>query len=292
MTARRTILIAVLALAAAFVPASGASAANLTEERATVLASKLGREVAKKRNARYWRIARLVTKRTNRFVFEYGERLSGDRFCRANIVVTQSGSRRRAGLTGSRCAALPAEVLELERAVSGAIRSIEPKIAEVRSGNRAHSRQLEACAALRIPKAYRDDVDRLLELGVEATLYEAVLPELDAFAKRIASVGVRDSGLAAGVESWRKFLDLLEAIPAVAEDPCPALEAWANEGYPAGSQPVDFERLEVLYDAYIRHSRRILRSAERLFHLGVSERTETAFSPYGLMITAAGGVPD
>ena len=281
------ILLAAL-VALTLVPAATASAAKpLTEERAFVLASKLGREVAKDRDARFWRIQRLVKKRTNRFVFEYFERLRADnRFCRASVVVVQSGNRRTATLGDSRCGTIRAVVLASEEAVSDAIRALLPKVPDYRAANEAHGRKLEACEGLDVPSRYLDDVDRFLELGIESAMYSAVTAELDAHATRLEQIQTTDSVLRAGAESWRKHLQIVASVPEETRDPCPALRRWARDGYSDESRP-DFARTNALHRSLVRHGRRTLDAGERLYELGVSDRTLSAFTPYGLVTTAA-----
>jgi hypothetical protein len=283
-------LLTLLAALVAFtlVPAGGASAAKpLTEERAFVLASKVGREVAKQRNARYWRIQRLVKKRTNRFVFEYLERLREDnRYCLANVVVVQSGNRRTASLTGSRCGTVRADVLAAEEAVSDGIRELLPRAPDVRAAVNAHEKGLEACEPLAVPARYEDDVDHFLELGTEAAMYSAVSAELDAHANRLARIETADSVLRAGIASWRKHIEIMESVPEETGDPCPALRRWERDDFSDASRP-DFERTNVLYRSLVRHGRRMLDAGDRVYELGASDRTLAAFMPYGLVVAAA-----
>lgn len=286
---RKALVIALTALVAlALVPAS-ASAANLTEERATVLATKLGRQVAKERDVRFWRIQRLVKRRTNRFVFEYFERLRGDanRFCKANVIVEQTGSRRRATMTGSRCGTIRPEVVALEDAIGDALAAVEPKTPEIRASVNAFEEKEEPCIDANFPDELVDEIGDFTELGVELAIYDPVMAELDAFATRIANSGVTDLELQRGVSSWRKYLDVLADIPPVARDACPALRRWARDGYSDESRPVDFARTRALHRSLVRHGRRILDAGDRLFLLGVSERTFVSFTPYGLVTTAA-----
>ncbi len=42
-----------------------------------------------------------------------------------------------------------------------------------------------------------------------------------------------------------------------------------------------------MHHSFIKHERRILGAAERLYLLGVSERVFGAFTPYGLTVQAA-----
>lgn len=286
---RRAIFICLAALVAlALVPVGSASAANLTEERAFVLASKVGANVAKERNARYWRISRLVKKRTNRFVFEYFERLrTNNRFCKATVVVTQTGRSRQASLGDSRCGTIRGDVLASEQEVSDAIASLLPKVRDTRAAVQAYERGLKACETLNIPQRYRDDVDRFLELGVESTMQSKVTAELAAFADNLAAIPTEDRKLEAGATSWRKYLETIAAIPDIARDPCPALREWARDDYAAGSAPVDFDLVASLNRSLVRHGRRILDAGDRLYELGVSDRTLAAFTPYGLITTAA-----
>ncbi|HEX8647300.1 MAG TPA: hypothetical protein VF715_10400 [Thermoleophilaceae bacterium] len=276
-------------VALALVPAGSASAAKpLTEERATVLATKLGREVAKERNPLYWRIQRLVKKRTNRFVFEYFERLrEDDRFCKANVVVQQSGSRRTASLTGSRCATMRADVLAVEDAVAIAIDAVIPKVPQIRAGNRDFERRLESCEALDYPNKYFSDVHLLFELGTDATIYAPIGAEVDAHARRLGGIQTGDSSLRAGFAAWRKVLDILAAAPAIARDPCPPLREWARADYDPSAAPVDFARVRSLHRSLIKYERRILTAGDRLYLLGVPQRVFAAFTPYGLTVQAA-----
>lgn len=287
---RRGAIITGLALlvALALVPA-GASAASLTEERATVLATKLGRQVAKERDVRYWRIQRLVKRRTNRFVFEYFERLKGDanRFCKAFVVVQQRGSRRTATMQGSRCGTMRAEVLALESAIDDAISAIEPKAQDIRSNVDAYSEEIEDCVQLDVPIAYENEVDDFLELGAEPAIFDVVMPELGTFRDRLVASGVTDPALARGVTSWRKYLEMLAELPPVTRDACPALVEWARDDWADESVPVDFDRTSALLRSLTRHGRVILDASDRLYAFGVSDRIYAAFTPYGLVTTAA-----
>lgn len=286
---RNTILIGLaLLVALALVPAGASAAKPLTEERAFVLASKLGREVAKERNVRYWRIQRLVKKRTNRFVFEYFERLrADDRFCRASVVVQQTGNRRTASLSGSRCGTIRPEVLAVEDAIGDALAAVEPRTPEFRTSVNAYEEELEPCADVDFPDELVDEVDDFMELGIELAIYDPVMAELDGFVARLASSGVTDAALQRGVTSWRKYLEILRDIPPVARDACPALRRWARDDFSDESRPVDFARTDALHRSLIRHGRAILDAGDRLYFLGVSERTYTSFTPYGLVTNAA-----
>jgi hypothetical protein len=287
---RNAIFIGLAVLVAlALVPAAGASAAvkPLTEERATVLATKLGRQVAKERNVRYWRIQRLVKKRTNRFVFEYFERLrTDDRFCKASVIVEQRGTRRTARLTGSRCGTIRADALATEDAVGEALGSLLPKVPEVRAANEAHSREIEDCEALDVPERWLDEVDRFLELGTESVLYERVAVQLDAFATRLTGIETNDGTLARGAASWRKHLEIVASVPEATREPCPVLLEWERDGFSEASRP-NFAQTDALHRSLVRHGRRILDAADRLYLLGVSERTFAASTPYGMLVTAA-----
>lgn len=286
---RKAIVIGLAALVALALAPASASAANLTEERATVLASKLGRQVAKERDVRFWRIQRLVKRRTNRFVFEYFERQRGEsnRFCKASIVVEQTGKRRRATMRGSRCGTVRAEVLAVEDAVGDALAAVEPRTPDFRRSVDAYESGLEDCVELEFPRRYRDGVDDLFELGFERSLYDPVTGELASFADRLASSGVTDRVLARGVRSWRKYLEVLADVPAGVRDICPPLRQWARDDYSEASKPADFARASALLRSLARHGRRMLAAGERLYFLGVSERTYTSFTPYALVINAA-----
>lgn len=287
---RKALFIALTAVVALALVPAGASAAikPLTEERATVLATKLGREVAKERNVRFWRIQRLVKKRTNRFVFEYFERLrTNDRFCKASVIVEQRGTRRTARLSGSRCGTIRAEVLALEDAIADALRAVEPRTPDVRRSVNAFEEELEPCIDVNFPDELIDEIDDFTELGVELSIYDPVMAELDAFVARLANSGVTDPVLQRGVTSWRKYLEILRDVPPVARDACPALREWARDDFSDESRPVDFARTDALHRSLVRHGRAILDAGDRLFLLGVSERTYTAFTPYGLITSAA-----
>lgn len=286
---RKAIYISLAVLVALALAPAGASAANLTEERAFVLASKVGRQAAKDRDVRFWRIQRLVKRRTNRFVYEYFERLrEGNRFCRASVVVVQSGSRRSASLGEGRCGTIRPEVLAIENAVGEAFASLQPKRADVRRSYNANSEELEDCVEIDdVPRRYENEVEVFLELSSELAVFEPVLPELDAFAARLADSGATDPALRRGVTSWGKYLQILRDIPPVTRDACPAIRQWARDNYSEDSKPVDFARTTALGRSLVRHGRAILDASDQLLLLGVSETTYVRFTPHGLVTQAA-----
>jgi hypothetical protein len=259
----------------------------LTEKRARGLAVKLARKVANDRDAVFWSLSPAVKVRSNRVVFLYSERTPDERFCNAKLVVTQSGRTRHAALAAQRCRPIPEEALAIERATRAAIRSVRPKVPDIRRSLAAHDREAERCAELDPPRAAAEDVELFLEAWLELALYEPILAELDQFAVALEAIDAKDETLAAGIVSWRRWLRLLAAPPAGAREACAELRRWAETGYADDEAPAGFTGLRTWNDAYARQLRRTSRATERLAALGIGARAATAFGPYGLTVIAA-----
>ena len=276
-----------LVVAVALVAPGAAQAAPLTEKSARGLAVKLARKVATNRDAVSWSVSDAVKVRSNRVVFLYEERTPNQRHCTAKIAVTQSGARRSAVLSGTLCTAVPDEVLAIERATRAAIRALRPKADDVRRSIDAYERDAEDCESLEPPRTVRADVRRLIEAGLELAAYDRVLAELDSHVSALEATGARDATLAAGIVSWRRWLDLLRSTPPIAREACDAVLRWAQESYAPAAAPVDFDELSAMAEATARQTRRMLRASVRLDQLGATDQVVGAFSPYGLLVLAA-----
>ena len=285
MIRRATLLAAVFAVGALLVPAGSSAATEpLTEKNARPLAVKLAKRFAAGRDAVSFDVSDRAAKvRSSRVVFLYEERTPDVRHCNAKIAVTQSGSFRRAVLYGTLCKPVPDEVLAVERATRAGIRAIRPKAADVVRAVDAALEDNEACEDLKPPKAVRQDVVHLLEADVEIAGYEPVLAELDAHAKALDDIGVKDDRVAAGVISWRRWLDLFASIPAAAKDACSAVRRWADDGYAADRAPIDFDAFDRLTDSFERQDRRFMRASARLDALGANDQAVEGFVPAGLL---------
>jgi hypothetical protein len=285
---KRVIHIALLALMAALLaPAGSASGAPLTEDRARDLALKLGRQVAKERDALSWRISDPVKVRSNRVVFVYSERGRDEGVCSADLVVRQSGNRYSADLVRSRCAPIPQEALAIERAVTEVLRRLKEKGVAVRDSVRAYELEAEECESLSVPRAQRANVDGFIDAGLELAIYEPVLAELADYVAALEGIGVKDATLTSGVVAWRRYLRLLDALPDVARDACPEVRRWAAGGYDADSAPVDFRELRATLAGFVRQDKRMTRAADRLYELVISRKGLNAFFPYGVVTLAA-----
>jgi hypothetical protein len=282
--AKFTLLVALLALGALAGPATSSAAAPkpLTETQARSLALKLARQVGAKRDAEFWSLSTAVKKRRNRFEFAYTERTPDAFFCTARIVVTQSGFDRKARLSGTRCTAIPAEVLAIERATREALRSVEPKLADVRRSVTGYERAIEPCEELEPPPVVAGDAELFLDAGLELALYDPIASELERFATALEEIDARDSTLAAGIVSWRRWIGLLASAPAGARDACAELRAWDEHGYSDDQAPAGMTGLREWHAAYERQFRRMVRASERLLALGASERVALAFVPNDL----------
>ena len=305
MTRRVTPLALLLAaLAAATVAPAGAGAATrpdaqplraaafdpLTERSARRIATRLVRQVARERRARWWQLSPAIKVRSTRVVFQYGERI-GDQFCTARVRVEQTRTLRRASLIGGRCRGVPGEALAIERSTSALIRAAQAQWPDVVRSVRRYTRELRGCERLVVPRNRRDDVRRLLEVGEAVALLSPLLAQLDAFVIALERIQPRDPELAAGVDSWRRLLTRFTALPAAATDACTAVREWAAQAYAGDAAPVDFEELRLSIKAIRRHEERIAIAAARLFDLGVSPRIVVGITPEGIAGLALAAAP-
>lgn len=265
-----------------------AQASALTEKSARKLAVKLARTVATDRDAVFWALSPAVKVRSNRVVFLYSERTPDEFFCTAKLVVTRSGRTRRAALASQRCGAIPEEALAVEREIRSAIRAVRAKRSEVARSLHEYELEMERCDELEPPLAVRRDIGLFIDAGLELSIFEPVLPELDRFVAALEAIGATDPVLRAGIVSGRRWLALLGEAPAGARDACAQVRTWAEAGYSDDQAPAGLRDVRTWTATYERQIRRMLRAVDRLGLLGVSERTAGAFLPHDLVTLAVG----
>jgi hypothetical protein len=288
MPMARIAILGALALVMAVGAAPPAAAQSSEERSARKLAVKLARTVAADRGAVFWDLSPAVKVRSNRIVFLYSERTPDEFFCTAKLVVTRSGRTRRAELASQRCRAIPEEALAVEREIRSAIRAVRAKRSDVARSLREYELEMERCDELEPPLAVRGDIDLFIDAGLELSIFEPALPELDRFVAALEAIGASDPVLRAGIVSVRRWLALLGQAPAGARESCAQVRSWARAGYSDDEAPAGLRDVRVWTATYERQIRRMLRAIGRLAQLGLSERTAGAFLPHDLVGLAVG----
>jgi hypothetical protein len=270
----------------AFGGVASAQADGLSYKAAKSLAKRLAEKQIRGRNVISYHL--LDAKRINarRFRFAYDDRTADHVFCVAQLIVQQRvGSRvttTSARFRGQRCRGIPAEVLKFETITRQAQRDLRGNTAATVRALRAVERSANRCRSVTVPKAVRARAAMLFDVATVDALAAPNDEILAAFVGALRLADVSDPTLHAGADAWADYFVTLRALPQIT-DPCAALQGWAEAGYTAASEPIDFAAFRALDRRATLDSRVIVRAANLMAARGAFPNAALGFTPTGLL---------
>jgi hypothetical protein len=264
-----------------------ASGGTLSVSAARTLARKLEAKQRRQRSLIFTELGRAHRRSSQRIDFPYRDRSTSNVLCTARIVVVQSGSSRSASLTHGSCHGIPSDSLKFEKASRSLAHSVAALAHAVRKSQRHYRRSLAKCDGLAIPLRHRHQVHLLFGVGARQAFYTPLRDRLGRFATTLHDVQAGDPVLARGSEAWDRTLAVLDEIPPVAANPCPAVRKWSRNGFSSSSAPADFGQLQVIRDTLTTEHRKLDETAKHLSEAGVVKHAAAAFSPTGLRVLVA-----
>jgi hypothetical protein len=325
MARKLTLVVLALACAALLAPAGPATAAEngtsagsrtqdirgsarlfepLTVRTARRLAVELARDVARRRNVRWWTLSEPVRRSARRVVFVYTDRSRDNVFCTSEVVVSQPHRRFRHTFFASdsgHCDGVPADALQVERALARYIRSVAGHAGPLRRTRVRILDEQSACLSLRVPRNRVRDATTLFAAWETSLLTEGITFERLTLVDDLERIDPQRPPLASARDRWLRIqqlgFDIFQAILApqtpeaseAARSPCRALRRWARNGWRSQASPTDFSGLRFQLDRYAAQERGLLRVSRALMAVGVSPRAAQAMTPAGVLSVA---VPD
>ena len=279
----RTVAALLVAAATAALLAVGAGTAaassTLSFSKARHLAERLARQQREKRSLRFTELGHAHRVSSSRIDFRYADRSTDNVLCRATIVVVQTSDSRHADLTDVACHGIPSEVLSYERVTRHMRSDVKDRAGDVSRSVHDYDSSLGRCDGIVVPKKRRSQVDLLFKLGGTRAFYTPLRPALDRFNTALHDVHGEDPRTTRGVDAWDRTLVLLDELPDVTADPCPAVKKWAKHGFSSDSAPADFGRLGVIRKQFGVQEQVLDEVAHHLRDSGVYPKIAAAFTP-------------
>jgi hypothetical protein len=290
MTKRGTIavaltLIAILALSA---PAAMAQLAPLRAKQAKRLANDLGRKQKRENDVIVYHLANMRRTDAYTFKFDYDERTIHKTYCTATLRVRkrQRGNtiETTATLLRHKCKLVPVDVQEIEKATRKANRRIaRNEKATLRSLRRTVG-PLDGCRATRnVPRNRRRPVAAIIDSAFVGALRRPNDDALGAFVAALERVEPRNRTLAAGVEGWTDFLDVMRSLQGF-RDPCGTIQAWKNADWAGAESPIDMTAYRTLSRRSTTDLKAITRAARHMERKGAFDKLVIGFTPDGLLL--------
>jgi hypothetical protein len=290
MTKRGTIaialtLIAILALSA---PSAMAQLSPLRAKQAKRLAKDLGRKQKRENDVIVYHLAHMRRTGTYTFKFDYDERTIHKTYCTATLRVRkrQVGNtiETTATLLRHKCKLVPVDVREVEKATRKANRRVaRNEKATLRSLRRTIG-PLDGCRAVRnVPRKRKRAVAAIVDSALVGALRRPNDDALDAFVAALGRVDPGNRTLAAGVEGWADFLDVMRSLQ-VFRDPCGTIKAWKNAGWAGSESPIDMTAYRTLSRRSTTDLKAITRAAAYMERKGAFDKLVVGFTPDGLLL--------
>jgi hypothetical protein len=288
MTKRLTVaLLCVAASALAFSGVAQAQTKLLPYKTAKVLAKRLAEKQVRGRDVISFHLGKARRVAANQIVFPYDDRTRGNVFCVARIVVSSTTEGRftnyRARFRGSRCAGIPSEVREFEAITRRAQRDLRANTAATVDAVEAVGRSARRCRSVRVPRSARRDAQALFDIALVEALERPNDTAVGNFVAALVAVDADNATLAAGANGWADYLATIRALPSVTS-PCAALRTWADNGFSAATEPIDFAAYRALDRRAAADRRAINRAAQFMASRGAFPNAALGFTPDGLLL--------
>ena len=277
-------------LLSAFVMASTASAATLSEKVAVSQATKLMKKQLNDRSRRLVeaRISVGEKRSSNRYLFLYDDLNRQGVVCNAVIEVRLTSKALTARfLPNSSCETPGDEALAYRAAARFAGAAFEKKQRSVLRSVSRYTDSAQACETLDIPDDRQDEALLLLSTGLTQATIRPVQSLIDDYATSLQSLAVVDPALASGAAAWRDYIDTVRALPKLQPSYCSVLGEWGANGYTDETAPVDFAALRTISQRIAADGAEVRRTGRHLRRLGIDPLTVEEFTRGDLIRASA-----